>query len=113
MKRKQWYLRTGNIVSIQKGKYLDPEENKTWVSKGTTFVLGFDKKLHCGNLTMDLQKNMNVIDGVSATGLSDFVYHSLFDILPMEEIMEQYDLEEYEIKEELDELFAKIGAITD
>lgn len=111
--KKQWYLRVGNMVNIQKGKYVEPEEKRTWISKGTSLVLGFDKKLHNGNISMDLQKNMNVIDGVSATGLSDFVYYTLLEILPMEEIMEEYEIDEYEIKEELDEAFARIGAIAD
>ncbi len=113
MAKKQWYLRVGNIVNIQKGKYVEPEEKRTWLEKGTTLVLGFDKKLHFGNIKMDLQKNMNIIDGVSATGMSDFIYHSLFEILPMEEIMEEYELDEYEIKEQLDEIFTQIGAIPD
>ena len=111
--KKQWYLRVGNRVNIQKGKYVEPEKKRTWISKGTSLVLGFDKNLHNGNISMDLQKNMNVIDGVSATGLSDFVYYTLLEILPMEEIMEEYEIDEYEIKEELDEAFARIGAIAD
>lgn len=111
-KRKQWFLRIGDKVNIQKGKYIEPETDRTWIEKGTTMFLGFDRKLHYGEVTMDLQKNMNIVDGVSATGLSDYVYKELFSILPMEEIIDQYGLDEYDIKEKLDESFYFIGAIT-
>lgn len=47
--KKQWYLRVGNRVNIQKGKYVEPEEKRTWISKGTSLVLGFDNSyiIHC------------------------------------------------------------------
>lgn len=111
MGRKQWYLRVGSQANAQIRKQVN--DSGVTIPKGSEMVLGFDNKLHFGDWTIELQKNMNLIDGVSATGLSDYIYRGLFDILPMDEIMERYELDELEIKEAIDELFIRIGAIAD
>ena len=111
MARKQWYLRIGSQANAQMRKQVD--DAGMTIPKGSEMMVGFDKKLHFGNFIMELQKNMNLMDGVSATGLADYVYRSLFDILPMDEIIEQFELDELEIREELDDIFVKLGAIAD
>lgn len=111
MARKQWYLRVGSQANAQMRKQVD--DTGMTIPKGSEMMVGFDKKLHFGNFTMDLQKNMNLMDGVSATGLADYVWRCLQDILPMEEIQESFDLDEIEIKEELDDAFVRLGAIAD
>ena len=85
--------------------------------------IGMGRKLWClrvGNqANAQVRKQVNdscvtiPIDGVSATGLSDYIYRGLFGILPMDEIIERYGLDELEIKEAIDELFVRIGAIAD
>lgn len=108
MQKKGWQLRIGDFVNVQKRREI---EHSVMVSKGEQMYLGFDKKLHHGKHTAELQKNMKIIDGVSATGLSDYVYNKLFEILPMEEIIETFDLDEMDIKEGLDDAFVNLGAI--
>ena len=109
---KRWVLRIGSQANAQMKKNVNERCDLT-IPKGSEMVVGFDKKLHFGNWTIDLQKNMELVDGVSATGLADYVYRSLFDVLPMEEIIEQYELDELEVREALDDVFVKIGAIAD
>lgn len=109
---KRWVLRVGSQANAQMKKNVNERCDFT-IPKGSEMVVGFDKKLHFENWTIDLQKNMELIDGVSATGLADYVYRSLFEILPMEEIIEQYELDELEVREALDDVFVKIGAIAD
>ena len=111
MTKKQWYLRIGSQANTQMRKQVN--DSGATIPKGSEMIVGFDKKLHFEDWTMELQKNMNLMDGVSATGLSDYIYRSLFDIIPMEEMIEEYGLDELEIKEAIDELFVRIGAIAD
>ena len=65
MERKQWYLRVGSQANAQIRKQIN--DSGVTIPKGSEMVLGFDNKLHFGDWTIELQKNMNLIDGVSAT----------------------------------------------
>ena len=83
---------------------------KVIILKGNKIIIGADKFAHHlkDGMIQPLQEGI-IVDGYDTEGIAEYLTKKLSAIFPLEEMLEDYDIEKARFEEEIDFLLDDIG----
>ena len=83
---------------------------KVVIPKGNKIIIGADKFAHHlrDGMIQPLQKDA-IVEGYDSEGIAEYLTKKLSAIFPLEEMLEDYDIEKERFEEEIDFLLDDIG----
>lgn len=79
------------------------------VKKGSKAWIGADYFAHHPDGTIQLLPVGSSIEGYDAEGIAERIYLSLYNNLPLREMMEDYDIDSDGMKREIEDALAELG----
>lgn len=113
-------IKIDDVVSLRMGEILVAKENltaevegskrKEIISKGSMAIIGFDKRLHHYNgNTSSLDEEAVKLEGYCASGLASYICDKLKTKIPLEDMLESYEIPEINLIDEIAFILMEIG----